>query len=159
MGILQAVPLQQDQLILQSNHSKTFVPDLNFTMLFKTVLLATFASLALAAPGGGGEYDHGDYNWGKDKCYVKHYTNYYTETAYKDDVYYEKKTKTIPYEVPQVTKVPVTKVEYVEKKYVITKYKEEEEKYPVTKSNVKDEKVCKTKWQGNHWDYDGDKKW
>jgi hypothetical protein len=61
-------------------------------MLFKSVLLATFASLALAAPGG--EYDHGDYNWGKDKCYVKHVTYYKTEVAYKTKTDYEYKTKT-----------------------------------------------------------------
>jgi hypothetical protein len=72
-------------------------------MLFKSVLLATFASLALAAPGG--EYDHGDYNWGKDKCYVKHVTYYKTEVAYKTKTDYEYKTKTEKYEVPIVTKV------------------------------------------------------
>merc|ERR1711982_102863 len=67
------------------------------TMLFKSVLLATFASLALAAPGGGGEYDQGDYNWGKDKCYMKKYTVYETSTAYKDNVYYKTEYKTYPY--------------------------------------------------------------
>lgn len=61
-------------------------------MLFKSVLLATFASLALAAPGG--EYDHNDYNWGKDKCYVKHVTYYKTEVEYKTKTDYEYKTKT-----------------------------------------------------------------
>merc|ERR1712072_276205 len=117
-------------------NSITYTPSLDSkttTMLFKSVLLATFASLALAAPGGGGEYDQGDYNWGKDKCYMKKYTVYETSTAYKDNTYY--KTE--------------------EKKYPMTEHKA----YPTTKSYVKDQKECKTKWKGNHWDYDGDKKW
>jgi len=74
-------------------------------MLFKSVLLATFATLAFAAPGG--EYDHGDWNWGKDKCYVKHVTYYQTSTAYKDDVEWAKKTVTKDVEYPSVTKIPV----------------------------------------------------
>lgn len=52
-------------------------------MLFKSLLLATFASLALATPAPGGEYDGNDYNWGKDKCYVKHVTYYKTEYAHR----------------------------------------------------------------------------
>merc|ERR1712072_902143 len=117
-------------------NSITYTPSLDSkttTMLFKSVLLATFASLALAAPGGGGEYDQGDYNWGKDKCYMKKYTVYETSTAYKDNVYYKTEYKTYPYY--------------------------EHKAYPTTKSYVKDQKECKTKWKGNHWDYDGDKKW
>lgn len=117
-------------------------------MLFKSVLLATLASLALAAPGG--EYDHGDYNWGKDKCYVKHVTYYKTEVAYKTKTDYEYKTKTKSWEASYVTKVPT----YIEKTITETKYKTDVDKYPVTKtesypytkSEVKDEKVCKTKW-------------
>merc|ERR1711981_515436 len=74
MGILQAAfPANSRHL----TNSITYTPSLDSkttTMLFKSVLLATFASLALAAPGGGGEYDQGDYNWGKDKCYMKKYT-------------------------------------------------------------------------------------
>merc|ERR1712000_1690 len=117
-------------------NSITYTPSLDSkttTMLFKSVLLATFASLALAAPGGGGEYDQGDYNWGKDKCYMKKYTVYETSTAYETKTYY--KTE--------------------EKKYPMTEHKA----YPTTKSYVKDQRECKTKWKGNHWDYDGDKKW
>jgi hypothetical protein len=52
-------------------------------MLFKSLLLATLASLAFASPAPGGEYDHGDWNWGKDKCYVKHVTYTITEKGYK----------------------------------------------------------------------------
>merc|ERR1712000_297836 len=103
-------------------NSITYTPSLDSkttTMLFKSVLLATFASLALAAPVGGGEYDQGDYNWGKDKCYMKKYTVYETSTAYKDNVYYETE----------------------EKKYPMTEHKA----YPTTKSYVKDQKECKTK--------------
>merc|ERR1712059_129466 len=117
-------------------NSITYTPSLDSkttTMLFKSVLLATFASLALAAPGGGGEYDQGDYNWGKDKCYMKKYTEYGTYPYYETKTYY--KTE--------------------EKKYPMTEHKA----YPTTKSYVKDQKECKTKWKGNHWDYDGDKKW
>merc|ERR1711864_67762 len=116
MGILQAAFPANSR---HPTNSITYTPSLDSkttTMLFKSVLLATFASLALAAPGGGGEYDQGDYNWGKDKCYMKKYTVYETSTAYKDNA------------------------------------------YPTTKSYVKDQKECKTKWKGNHWDYDGDKK-
>merc|ERR1711881_195679 len=133
MGILQAAFPANSR---HPTNSITYTPSLDSkttTMLFKSVLLATFASLALAAPGGGGEYDQGDYNWGKDKCYMKKYTVYETSTAYKDNVYY--KTE--------------------EKKYPMTEHKA----YPTTKSYVKDQKECKTKWKGNHWDYDGDKKW
>merc|ERR1712176_526639 len=123
MGILQAAFPANSR---HPTNSITYTPSLDSkttTMLFKSVLLATFASLALAAPGGGGEYDQGDYNWGKDKCYMKKNTVYETSTAYKDNVY----------------------------------YKTEHKAYPTTKSYVKDQKECKTKWKGNHWDYDGDK--
>merc|ERR1712059_68038 len=137
MGILQAAFPANSR---HPTNSITYTPSLDSkttTMLFKSVLLATFASLALAAPGGGGEYDQGDYNWGKDKCYMKKYTVYETSTAYKDNVYYKTDYKT------------------EEKKYPMTEHKA----YPTTKSYVKDQKECKTKWKGNHWDYDGDKKW
>merc|ERR1712169_10765 len=141
MGILQAAFPANSR---HPTNSITYTPSLDSkttTMLFKSVLLATFASLALAAPGGGGEYDQGDYNWGKDKCYMKKYTVYETSTAYKDNVYYKTEYKTYPY------------YETEEKKYPMTEHKA----YPTTKSYVKDQKECKTKWKGNHWDYDGDR--
>merc|ERR1712059_244240 len=81
MGILQAAFPANSR---HPTNSITYTPSLDSkttTVLFKSVLPATFASLALAAPGGGGEYDQGDYNWGKDKCYMKKYTVYETSTT------------------------------------------------------------------------------
>jgi hypothetical protein len=119
-------------------------------MLFTNLLFAAFASLAIAAPGG--EKDYNDKGWGKDKCYVKHVTYYKTDYNYATKVDYAYTTKVKSWEIPYVTKVPITS--YVEKTLKQTKYKTDVDKYPVTKietypvtkSEVKDEKVCKTKW-------------
>merc|ERR1712000_184684 len=88
MGILQAAFPANSR---HPTNSITYTPSLDSkttTMLFKSVLLATFASLALAAPGGGGEYDQGDY--------MRKYTVYETSTAYKDNVYYKTEEKKYP---------------------------------------------------------------
>lgn len=47
------------------------------------MLFVTLASVAFASPAPGGEWDKGDSNWGKDKCYVKQVTYYKTATDYK----------------------------------------------------------------------------
>merc|ERR1712059_39776 len=96
MGILQAAFPANSR---HPTNSITYTPSLDSkttTMLFKSVLLATFASLALASPGGGGEYDQGDYNWGKDKCYMKKYTVYETYPYYETKTYYKTEEKKYP---------------------------------------------------------------
>ncbi|KIW05186.1 uncharacterized protein PV09_03734 [Verruconis gallopava] len=130
-------------------------------MLFKCLIFAVFAFLAAAAPGG--DKDYNDKDWGKNQCYIKHVTYYTTDYNYATKVDYAYTTKVKSWEVPYVTKVPVTT--WVETKLTQTKYKTDVDKYPVTKidkypvvkSEVKDQKICKTKWWGDHWDYDN--KW